>query len=200
MFADGLLGHGLFSELEVIALEFYERCLWKSLNSIRIFVWTEMLDNNCCKIFSYKIFGYLEWWYLWCERLNEKRMKKMKYNFWIVRMIERVFNRRQHWSNRRKIIRITRYGRMNRSIMRYRRTPTIISPWWFVKSSRSFLRFIFVNISCSSNHYFLLSDYHWISANWIFTVTNSILLSKNIRTNKKFSNQLIYMLKLIQWI
>lgn len=101
-------------------------------------------------------------------------------------MIERAFNRWQYQSNRKFIKdHILREKWLNRSIMRYRRTPTSISPWWFVKSSRSSLRFIFANISCSSNHYFLISDYHWIS-NWIFTLTNSILPSKNIIPIKKF--------------
>lgn len=123
----------------------------------------------------------------------------------MIRAIERetngkiwkiIFERSFEWSSEHwidgnirateNLLRIISYEKwLNRSIMRYRRTPTSISPWWFVKSSRSSLRFIFANISCSSNHYFLISDYHWIS-NWIFTLTNSILPSKNIIPIKNF--------------
>lgn len=86
-----------------------------------------------------------------------------------------------------KLLRITSYGRLNRSIMRYRCTPTSISPWWFVKME-SLLSSVYLREHQLPFKPLLptitISDYHWISANWIFTVTNSLSSSKIIRSNE----------------
>lgn len=102
-------------------------CLWKSLNSIRIliFVWTEII---IVKYFHIKLLDEIS-----ASDWTRNEWNHMKYNFCSF-----------EWSNEysidgniratdEKLLRITSYGRLNRSIMRYRRTPTSISPWWFVK-------------------------------------------------------------------